>query len=220
MIEGKNISLTLKGKKILNNLSFEIGKGRLAAFIGKSGAGKTSLLKCIGGLYSHEGTFICEEKKGFVFQEYHLFPHMTALGNCLHPLCKVMKQPPELALAKARAVLESFGMQNYQEAYPSQLSGGQQQRIALARALCLDPQILLFDEPTAALDPENKQLFVEILRKLKDQGVTILISTHDQSLLKGILDQVYFMEGGEIIESYDALGENLEDKPHIQGFLQ
>jgi polar amino acid transport system ATP-binding protein len=219
MIEGKNISLTLKGKKILKQLSFEIPQGRLAAFIGKSGAGKTSLLKCIGGLYPHEGTFICEGKKGFVFQQYHLFPHMTALENCLHPLSKVMKQPHALAHKKALAMLGIFGMQEHQAAYPSQLSGGQQQRIALARALCLDPQILLFDEPTAALDPENKQLFLEILKKLKKEGVTILISTHDQSLLKGILDKVYFMEEGAIVESYDILCDKLENKQKINGFL-
>jgi len=219
MIEGKNISLTMKGKKILKDLSFEVPKGRLAAFIGKSGAGKTSLLKCIGGLYSYEGKFMCEGKKGFVFQQYHLFPHMTVLENCMHPLHKVMKWPLEFARAHAQAMLENFGMREYQEVYPSQLSGGQQQRVAIARAMCLEPQILLFDEPTSALDPENTRLFLDMLRKLQKEKVTIVISTHDQTLLSSILDLVYFMEEGEITESYDAQYERIGDKPKIQVFL-
>jgi polar amino acid transport system ATP-binding protein len=217
MIKAKNISLELKKKKILKNLSFEIPQGRLAAFIGRSGAGKTSLLKCIGGVVPYEGNMVCEGKKGFVFQQYHLFPHMTVLKNCMQPLCKVMNRPRKLAELQAHAVLTTFGMQDFQEAYPSQLSGGQQQRVAIARAMCLEPQILLFDEPTAALDPENTKLFVEILKKLK--GVTVVISTHDLSLLKQILDKVYFMEQGEIVESFDAQEEKIEDKQKIQRFL-
>ena len=220
MIKGKNISLKIKGKKILKNLSFEVPKGRLAAFIGKSGAGKTSLLKCLGGLLFHEGIVLCEGEKGFVFQQYHLFPHMTVLENCLHPLQKVMKWPRDSAQAQAETVLKTFGMELYQHVYPSQLSGGQQQRVAIARAMCLEPQVLLFDEPTAALDPENTKLFLEMLKKLQKKGVTILVSSHDQALLRGILDKVYFMEAGEITETYDAHSENLEDKPKIEGFLK
>ncbi len=217
MIQGKDVSLKLKGKEILKKLSFEIPKGRLAAFIGKSGAGKTSLLKCIGGVFSHQGKIVCEGKKGFVFQQYNLFPHMTVLNNCMHPLCKVGKWPRKLAESQARTVLATFGMQDFQEVYPSQLSGGQQQRVAIARAMCLKPQILLFDEPTAALDPENTKLFVEILEKL--EGVTVVISTHDLSLLKQILDKIYFMEQGEIVESFDAHEEKIEDKQQIRRFL-
>jgi polar amino acid transport system ATP-binding protein/cystine transport system ATP-binding protein/putative glutamine transport system ATP-binding protein len=220
MIDGKEISLELNGKKVLKSLSFEIQKGRLAAFIGKSGAGKTSLLKCMAGLYRHDGAFQCKGKKGFVFQQYHLFPHMTALENCMHPLCKVQKWSGEFAKARAEAMLGIFGIGEHRGAYPSQLSGGQQQRVAIARAMCLEPEILLFDEPTAALDPENTKLFVEILKKLQKEGVTVIVSTHDQSLLRAILDKVYFMEAGGITETYDARLEKLEDKLKINGFLQ
>jgi polar amino acid transport system ATP-binding protein len=219
MIAGKNISLSRKGKKILNNVNFEISRGSIATFIGKSGSGKTSLLKCIGGLYPDlEGEIVLEGTAGFVFQQYHLFPHMTVLENCVHPLCKIRKEPRQEAEAKVLDILEEFEIKAYRDTYPSELSGGQQQRVALTRALCLDPDVLLLDEPTAALDPDNTQRLIRIIQELHKKQMTLVISTHDLLLLRSLMDNVYFMQEGTIIESlhpFDALAS----RPSIQGFL-
>lgn len=221
MMRGYNLTLSYKGKKVLDKLFFTLPAGRLGAFIGKSGAGKTSLLKCLAGLLPAEaGEITIAGKQGFVFQQYHLFPHMTVKENCAHSLRHVLKWPPSKALSKADEVLELFGIQYLAKCYPHELSGGEQQRVALARAMAQEPSILLFDEPTAALDPENGQVFIECLKRLLKQGVTIGVASHDISFLNKTLDMVYLLEGGKLVESFDSQREMLADKPKIKSFLE
>jgi len=233
MIKGKNISLTFKGKNILKSISFNLPKGRLAAFIGKSGGGKTSLLKCLGSLHSYEGEILLggknlqdfsfrerAEKIGFVFQHYDLFPHMNVKKNCTHPLQYLLKMSKEQADKRAEALLDMLGLTEVQQSYPSELSGGQQQRAAIARSLALAPEILIFDEPTAALDPENTKIIHKIIEDLLKKGMTIIISSHDMEFLRHMLDLVYFMEQGEIVESFDVKLEFLKEKTRISNFLR
>lgn len=219
MIQVEHIFFYDQGKAILKDVSLVIPKGRLVALIGRSGAGKTTLLKCLGSIIPYKGQISHDHKVGFVFQNFALFPHFTALRNCTHPLIKVLKFSPEKAYQKAIETLGLLNMKAYKDAYPSQLSGGQQQRVAIARALCLDPEVLLFDEPTSALDPENTEDFLSVLKDLQQKGITIVVSTHDVTLLRHILDQVYFLEEGRIIEFYDSKQDRLEDKPSISKFI-
>ena len=210
MVKGTNITLEIDKKKILNNVSFEIPKGKITAFIGPSGAGKTSLLKCVANLYSHyTGTLLFQgvpirelsDKErahsiGFIFQQFNLFPHMTVLQNCCKPLQLLYKLSSHDAEAKALRVLESLGMGMFKDAYPAKLSGGQQQRVAIARALCLEPQLLLFDEPSSALDPQSTKMLATLMVELCKNGVTIALSSHDMNLVSDIADNVYYLEDG------------------------
>ncbi|MBI2345026.1 amino acid ABC transporter ATP-binding protein [Candidatus Dependentiae bacterium] len=213
MITVKNLSLYLNSQKILNNLSFEIITKSITTFIGKSGAGKTTLLKTIAGLYAiPDNTILIQnqdlkaisEKQrskyiGFVFQNFNLFPHMTVLQNCIDPLL-IQKVSLQKALLIAQEKLTLLGMDNFKDKYPKELSGGQQQRIAIARALCLDPIVLLLDEPTASLDPINTEILVAILKKLVENGVSVITSSQDMNFVNQIFDHVYFMQDGKIIE--------------------
>ena len=210
MVKGTNITLEIDKKTILNNVTFEIPQGKITAFIGPSGAGKTSLLKCIANLYSHytgtlmhQGTSIqkLSDKKrahsiGFIFQQFNLFPHMTVLQNCSSPLQMLHELSNEDATAKALIVLAQLGMSALKDTYPAKLSGGQQQRVAIARALCLEPQVLLFDEPSSALDPQNTKMLAALMGDLCKNGVTIALSSHDMNLVSTIADHVYYLEDG------------------------
>jgi ABC-type polar amino acid transport system ATPase subunit len=217
MININHVSLTLKGKQILNDISLTIPQGSLHCLIGQSGAGKTSLLKCIASLQQqytgsieYQGRLINAmlpteraHTIGFVFQHFNLFPHMTVLENCVHPMVHVLNVSQEIAQKKAVEILAQVGMEQYKDSYPQQLSGGQQQRVAIARALCLEPKILLFDEPTSALDPESSRTLVTLLKTLKDQGITSIISSHDMAFVKAIHGNIHFISEGKLIESYD-----------------
>ena len=236
MITAQSVSIKVKDHAthklttILNDVSFKIIDKRITCFIGKSGAGKTSLLKAVGGLYPYEGTIKVEEqelktmsvqergqKLGFVFQQFNLFPHMTVLENCTHPLKNLHLVGVEKAQEIAHQKLALLGVEELAARYPSQLSGGQQQRVAIARALSLSPQVLLFDEPTSALDPESSASLQMLLKKLCTQGITIALSSHDMSFVRGLLDNVYFLELGKIVETYDAMIDVIPEK--IKSFL-
>jgi ABC-type polar amino acid transport system ATPase subunit len=236
MIFGKNISWSFPNKKsapILQEVSFELQQGRLTTFMGQSGAGKTTLLKCIANLHAHYSgsiTYAGKEIKslqpieraaavGFVPQQFHLFPHFTVLQNCTHALVKTLGVNSAEADQCALETLQLLQMHPWAHAYPSQLSGGQQQRGAIARALVLKPQILLLDEPTSALDPENKQSLIELLQDLKARGITIGLSSHDMPFIKKMLDLVYFLEGGKLIETFDLKLDEIASKPRIQQFI-
>jgi ABC-type polar amino acid transport system ATPase subunit len=230
----KGISLTLKHKNtiILNRISFEIKQGSITAFMGKSGGGKTSLLKCVANLYSYyEGHLTCKGKEiksfspkerastlGFVAQQFHLFPHLSVLGNCAYALEGV-----HIEGKKSRDLIEEaltfLGMGAYLHAYPSELSGGQQQRVAIARALVLRPKILLLDEPTSALDPESKEIVQKLLARLKEEGMTIGYCSHDMGFIQKISDHVIFIENGTCIETWDCSKEELSSKEKIYHFL-
>lgn len=233
MININHVSLVLKGKNILNDISLTIPQGSLHCLIGPSGAGKTSLLKCIASLHQHYtgsieyqgksiNTMLPTERAhtiGFVFQHFNLFPHMTVLENCVHPMIHVLKISQELAQKKALEILTSVGMESYKDSYPQRLSGGQQQRVAIARALCLEPKILLFDEPTSALDPESSRNLVTLLKTLKNHGITIIISSHDMAFVKAIHENIHFISDGKLVESYVPSEQKSPIPGKIKSFL-
>lgn len=213
MLKISNLSVTVSAQEILKNISCSFPSGSITLFIGKSGAGKTTLLRTLAGLIKPtSGTIEIEnqpianlnaqtraQKIGFVFQDFNLFAHMNVLQNCIDPL---LMQGISLAHATQRAteILAQLGMTEKIIAYPKELSGGQQQRVAIARALCLQPLVLLLDEPTASLDPENTGILIDILRNLTHNGLTVALSTQDMSFARAIGQHIIFMQNGEIIE--------------------
>jgi ABC-type polar amino acid transport system ATPase subunit len=237
MIHGKNISWKYKSKKgstpVLDQVSFELRKGRITTFMGPSGAGKTTLLKCIANLCSqYEGSIVHEGQDlkdlnpierastiGFVLQQFHLFPHLSVLKNCTYSLTEVLGLTDEKAEARAEEILAILQMQPWMQALPSQLSGGQQQRVAIARALVLQPEVLLLDEPTSALDPESKKGLENLLLDLNARGITIALSSHDMPFIRKIMDCVYFIEQGALIEAWDRQSEDLASTQRIKQFL-
>lgn len=212
MLTIKNLYLK-KGsplKQILQGISTCFHQGEISLLIGRSGAGKSSLLRCIAQLENaYEGEVLFNEGSlkgltssrraqtlGYIAQGYALFPHLTALDNCSQPLQVVAKMRESEAKQKAMAVMKSLGMVEYISAYPSELSGGQQQRIAIARALALDPQILLLDEPSSALDPDNSAQLSKILRELASQDKTIVISTQNMLFAEQLQATSYCIDNG------------------------
>lgn len=237
MICGKKISWKYKSQKessiVLKEVSFELRKGRITTFMGQSGAGKTTLLKCIANLHSHyEGIITCNGKDiksfnpverassiGFVLQQFHLFPHLSVLKNCTYALVRTMGILEREAEQRALETLDVLGMHPFVHSFPSQLSGGQQQRVAIARALVLQPEILLLDEPTSALDPESKKSLESLLLDLSARGITLALSSHDMPFIRKIMDYVYFMEQGALVEEWDQKIEDLASKEKIKQFL-
>lgn len=235
MISGKNISWRYKQRTalILKRVSFELRNGCITTFIGKSGAGKTTLLKCIANLHTEYEGIITGLKGnlknlssvqratsvGFVLQQFHLFPHLSVLHNCTYAMTEVLRVPQEDAEKKSLSVLEALNMLEFAQAFPSHLSGGQQQRAAIARALVLDPEVLLLDEPTSSLDPESKKGLESLLLALKAKGITIALSSHDMPFVRKVMDRVYFLEQGELIEEWDREINNFESKVNIKQFL-
>ena len=206
---------------ILKEISLELPTNRVSLFLGKSGSGKTSLLRSIAQLERQYTGKICYNGKdlsalsakelcqiiGFVPQSFALFPHMNVLENCLHPLSKNSSKQGKILYEEVERTLASLGMEGFLLSKPHELSGGQQQRVAIARALLLQPSFLLFDEPTSALDPENTKLFVSIVQRLAKEGKGIVISTQDMAFAEMVLDNVFFLEEGAAIESYDKQGK-------------
>jgi len=231
MVIVNDLTVIVQDKKLLNTIFCSLLPGRITLFIGKSGAGKTTLLKTLAGLMpigkgevTLDGKQItalsCKQRSelvGYVFQEFNLFPHLTVIQNCIDPL-EVHGMSYDQAMTRAREVLEQLEMQNFVNAYPAELSGGQQQRVAIARALCLNPKILLLDEPTASLDPMNTDLLVKILKKFAAQGLTVGLSSQDMSFVRKLFDRVYYMENGHIVEYCDD-SEKLSESEQISHFL-
>lgn len=216
MVTIDSLSVLINKQLILNTISCVIKRGHITSFIGQSGAGKTTLLQTIAGLIKpSEGMVTIDGKNifklspserahtiGYVFQQFNLFPHFTVLKNCTDPMVVygITKKDAE---TRARIILKKLDMEAHLHKYPSELSGGQQQRVAIARALCLEPQILLLDEPTASLDPTNTEILVKIIHSLKDQGLAIVLSSQDSQFINQIIDHVYYLEHGTIIEHCD-----------------
>lgn len=231
MVIVKNLSLTLNGKQLLSGVTCNLLPGRITSFIGKSGAGKTTLLKTIAGLMQPtDGTITIDSKQlslctqqeralqiGFVFQDFNLFGNLTVLENCIDPLL-VQGMKKNEALERAHALLAQFELNEHKDKYPSALSGGQQQRVAIVRALCLNPKVLLLDEPTASLDPENSALLDTLLKKLTAQGITIGLSSQDMCFVRSVFDCVYFVEEGNIIE-YCSTKESVDECTKIKQFI-
>ncbi|WP_147634306.1 amino acid ABC transporter ATP-binding protein [Treponema pectinovorum] len=219
MIEVKNLKKAFGFLKVLNGISLSIDKGDVIAVIGPSGSGKTTLLRCLNFLErADEGELDFDgqkfdlktiEKKdmnkirsqtGFVFQNYNLFRNKTALENVTEGLIVVGKLKKKDAEQIGMQMLAKVGMADKANAYPHQLSGGQQQRVAIARALAANPKIIYFDEPTSALDPELIGEVLLVMKKLAEEGMTMVVVTHEMNFAKNVSNRVIFMEGGHIVE--------------------
>lgn len=201
---------------VLQDISFSIRKGEVVVILGPSGCGKSTLLRCMNGLETFQkgsikidGEMIAKSKKdwpvvrqkiGMVFQSYDLFPHMTVLDNILLGPVKVQKRIREEAAQQAEKLLERVGLLEKKDTYPRQLSGGQKQRVAIVRALCMNPEVLLFDEVTAALDPEMVREVLDVILELAKAGITMAIVTHEMKFAKAVADRILFIDRGRIIE--------------------
>ena len=186
---------------ILNNISLTVKKGEVLVIVGPSGCGKSTLLRCINNLEDiQDGKVNIEGKTGMVFQSYELFPHMTVLQNLMLAPVKVQKRKKDEVKKEAEQLLERVGLSSKKDNYPAQLSGGQKQRVAIVRALIMHPEVLLFDEVTAALDPEMVREVLDVILDLAKQDKTMLIVTHEMAFARAIADRVIFLEGGSIIE--------------------
>ncbi len=214
---------------ILKDVSFSVGQGEVVVIIGPSGCGKSTLLRCInalepiqGGQVRLNGQVIGQGAKdlpalrrriGMVFQSYELFPHLTVMDNILLAPCKVLKKPREQVREEARALLGRVGLLEKEDQYPRQLSGGQKQRVAIVRALCMHPEILLFDEVTA-LDPEMVREVLDVMLGLAREGKTMVIVTHEMQFARAIADRVLFLDGGVVAE--EAPPEQFFRNPQTQ----
>lgn len=201
---------------VLEDVSLEVSKGEVVVIVGPSGCGKSTFLRCLNGLeeiqegkVSLEGEVINPNKKdlsktrekiGMVFQSYDLFPHKTILQNIIMAPITVQKRKKDEVIVEALELLERIGLSVKKDNYPRQLSGGQKQRVAIVRALVMHPEILLFDEVTAALDPEMVKEVLDLMLSLAHEGRTMVIVTHEMSFARAVADRVVFMDGGKIIE--------------------
>lgn len=212
---------------VLNKIDFEVKPGEVAVLIGPSGAGKSTLLRCINGLelltsgeviidgerleYKEKSLNKIREHVGMVFQQFNLFPHLTALENVALAPQVVSKKSKQEAEARAVGLLEHVGLGDKINSYPSSLSGGQQQRVAIARALAMDPKLMLFDEPTSALDPELVGEVLQTMRQLADEGMTMVVVTHEMRFARQVADKVVLLADGVIAEQ--GTPEEVLDNP-------
>ena len=222
--------------KALDGVSSEIKRGEVVVVIGPSGSGKSTFLRCLNllevptdGHILFEGVDITDpktdinvhrQKMGMVFQQFNLFPHMTILKNMTLAPMKVLKKSKEEAEAQAMQLLKRVGLEDRANAYPSQLSGGQKQRIAIVRALCMNPDVMLFDEPTSALDPEMVGEVLDVMKQLANEGMTMVVVTHEMGFAREVGSRVIFMDGGKIIE--ENTPNELFNNPQsdrLKGFL-
>jgi len=237
MIEVKEVSKSFGALKVLKSMSFTVARGEVVCLIGPSGSGKSTMLRCVNGLERHDsglisidGMMVDAKSKtigsvraevGMVFQRFNLFPHMTALGNIIEGPVQVRRRPNNVVKEEALALLHKVGLSDKAGSYPSQLSGGQQQRIAIARALAMKPRAMLFDEPTSALDPETVGDVLAVMKDLADEGMTMLVVTHEMGFAAEVANRVLFLDHGEILEE-GAPSELLRQPQHerTRDFLQ
>ena len=222
--------------KALDGVSASIHQGEVVVVIGPSGSGKSTFLRCLNLLEKPTGGHIYfndvdimdpkvdinthRQKMGMVFQHFNLFPHMTLLKNMTLGPIQLLKKSPEEAEAKAMALLERVGLADRAGAYPNQLSGGQKQRVAIVRALAMEPDVMLFDEPTSALDPEMVGEVLEVMKQLAEEGITMVVVTHEMGFAREVGDRVLFMDHGQLVEegTPDEIFNN-PTNPRLQEFL-
>lgn len=220
MIEINQLQKSFGQLDVLKGIDLTIEQGKVVVIIGPSGSGKSTLLRCLNvlevpnsGIIQIDGKQLNFNQKpskkmiyqfrhltGMVFQNYNLFPHLTALENVIEGLITVKKIDKKQALKKGEALLEKVGMLSHKNHYPTQLSGGQEQRVAIARALAMEPKVMLFDEPTSALDPELVNEVLKVMKDLAQEGMTMVVVTHEMKFAKDVADEVIFIDQGEIIE--------------------
>lgn len=215
LLELNAVSKQFGQHRVLDEVSLTVNAGEVIVILGPSGCGKSTLLRTLNGLEPIQGGEIrfdgelldgntdwqrLRQRIGMVFQSYHLFPNLTVLENVLLGPFQVQKRERAEALLQAEQLLTRIGLWERRHDYPRQLSGGQQQRIAIVRALCMNPQVMLFDEVTAALDPEMVQEVLEVIRDLAGSGMTLLIVTHELAFAQAVADRIVFMDGGHILE--------------------
>ena len=240
MLQVRNLKKSFGMLEVLKGVDLDVNKGDVVAILGSSGSGKTTMLRCLNFLERADaGTMLFDEKQlelhsasradinalrrrtGFVFQNYNLFANKTALQNVTEGLIIARKMPRAQAEEIGRAALVEVGMEDRADSYPSQLSGGQQQRVAIARAIAADPEIIYFDEPTSALDPELTGEVLAVMRKLAQEGRTMLVVTHEMDFARHAANRVIFMDGGVIVEQNDAETFFTNPaQPRTQEFLQ
>ena len=220
MISIHNISKSFGSNLVLDGISLDVAQGEVVCVIGASGSGKSTLLRCVNGLETYDAGDITvdgqrvdqaghhmtaiREKVAMVFQRFNLFPHRTALENVMEGPIYVKHEPRDVAARTARALLAQVGLAGKEDAYPGNLSGGQQQRVAIARALAMQPRAILFDEPTSALDPELVGEVLAVMRALADQGMTMMVVTHEMGFAREVADRVVFIDRGHIVEQGPA----------------
>ena len=227
LLKIENLTKEYEGQKILDGINLEVKQGDVLVVVGPSGCGKSTLLRCINALEPIQGGTIklqgmdirkgsknittLRQKIGMVFQSYELFPHLTVLDNITLAPVKVQKRDKAEAQKEAMELLARVGLADKAKSYPRQLSGGQKQRVAIVRALCMHPEILLFDEVTAALDPEMVREVLDVILDLAKQGKTMLIVTHEMHFARDVADHILFMDGGVVVEEGPA--KQLIDHP-------
>ena len=217
IVELVDVHQSFGSADVLKGVSMRVAKGGVACIIGPSGSGKSTLLRCINALVPIErGSILVEgqevndakldklalrRKVGMVFQQYNLFPHKTALQNVMMAPIHVLKENPAEVRERALALLAKVRLAEKRDAYPGELSGGQQQRVAIARSLAMRPEVMLFDEVTAALDPETVKEVLNTIRELAGERMTCILVTHEMRFAREIADDVHFTDGGTIVES-------------------
>jgi len=236
VINVKNLKKVFDGNEALKGVSVEINKGDVMCIIGPSGSGKSTFLRCLnllerpdGGQVIFDGDDLMDkhvnlnqhrQKMGMVFQQFNLFPHMTVLENLTCAPMMLKKISKQDAEKTAMDYLQRVGLADRAGSYPNQLSGGQKQRIAIVRALCMEPEVMLFDEPTSALDPEMVGEVLDVMKKLAEQGMTMVVVTHEMGFAREVGNRVLFMDNGLIVE--EGTPEQIFEHPkseRLQSFL-
>jgi polar amino acid transport system ATP-binding protein len=237
MIELRDVHKSFGKLEVLKGITASVGKSEVVCIIGPSGSGKSTILRCVNGLESYEAGDVWVEgtrverqnssiqairtKVSMVFQRFNLFPHRSALENVIEGPIHVKREPRRDAIARGHELLAKVGLAGKADAFPAQLSGGQQQRVAIARALAMQPSAILFDEPTSALDPELVGDVLSVMRKLAEDGMTMLVVTHEMGFAREVADRVLFIDGGVVVEQGTAKSLLSQPQhPRTQDFLR